>query len=88
MTDPTPLSDDELAKVRQAYSGPAQTAAWIHIARLLATVDAERARADQAAAERDELAAQLQAVLSEGLTADGFRRKYLDASPTEGNPDE
>ena len=124
MSDPTPLTDDELAHARQALSA---NSPWTIARRALATVDAERARADQLNTQADAMTEYLrdslerlaltagvpieddggpranfylvddveqaitdllQAVLSEGLTADGFRRKYLDASPTEGNPDE
>jgi len=113
MSDPTPMTAEEWAPVAEALSRhrPLSSVAvdGALLARIVATVDAERARREQAEAEglanvrkmddlrmaeikqlkaeRDELAAQLQAVLSEGLTADEFRRKYLDASPTEGNPE-
>ena len=96
MSESTPLTDAHLVDIRAALDDPA--VAWTESDRvidaLLATVDAERARADQAEAERTALVARLHQWASEWLchlptTARmhvAFRRA-LDASPTEGNPE-
>jgi len=98
MTDPTPMSSEEWAPIAEALSRhrPLSSVAvdGALLARIVATVDAERARADQAEAERTALVARLHQWASEWLchlptTARmhvAFRRA-LDASPTEGNPE-
>ena len=96
MSESTPLTDAHLVDIRAALDDPA--VAWTESDRvidaLLATVDAERARADQAEAERTALVARLHQWASEwlchlpatGPMRSAFRRA-LDASPTDGNPD-
>jgi len=123
MSDPTPYTDDELAEVHTR----ARSSEWMPFIttsrRLLATVDAERARREQAEADvllhhrchveavkrwQDTCDAVLNAVIEHGTLrsvvevvadwldgSDGLNdevcdliRRALDASPTEGNPDE